>query len=383
MKRPSWISALGILALTASILATSGCSEKKSAAMNAPPDAATGTAPGNNSNGLTKSQPGTAGPGATAQPGQTEGTSPAVPSIPTVAESSKPVGEIAPELQAKTYTLKFKPEAESSVSYETVMKMDSSTKVPEELKQSMGAAPNISTEWKMDTTYKFAKSDGKKVPLTYTIDDVVVKEKEAAKGGPPGIEAAVADGARQMKGKTVKLAVGADGKLVETGKSVDDGAAMALQGFTQVVGLQGIVFPNKPVKVGDTWTSKVEFSKLMSGMGTLPGMKMDPLNAVMKFVRVEGDESDPIAVLEVVMKGKPNITLPGSGGSSPMPSFKMNVEMDGKTIVKIQVNTGLVVSSVGTTKQNMSYGIPNMDKKKAPATITMQQVINVGMTKKD
>lgn len=354
--------------------------------MNAPPDTMTGVQAGPGAEGAAKT-PGTgpATPGASAQPAATPGTTPAIPSIPTVVDFSAPVGEIAPELQTKTFTLAFNPQAGSKAAYETLFKMDASTQMPEEIKKSMGdASTNMSTEWKMDATYNFEKSDGKKFPISYTIDDVVVKEKEAAKGAPPGMEAAVADGAKQMKGKTVKMTVGADGKLIESGKSVDDGAAMAMQGFTQVVGIQGIVFPKKPVKVGDTWSSPVEFSKLMSGMGAMPGMKMDPINAVVKFVRVEGEESDPIAVLEVIMKGNPNISMGGGGsGASAMPAFKMNVSMDSKSIVKIQVSTGLVLSSVGSTTQTMSYDIPSMDKKAAPAKIKMKQVISVGMTKKD
>ncbi|MBL8088539.1 MAG: hypothetical protein JNM85_10785 [Chthonomonas sp.] len=381
------IHKLSLLAAIACGLAIGGCSKGKDAAM--PPAKSGGVtsaapAPGAApSSGVTEAPAGTA-PGAAPSAGVA-----AAPTAPTAPGTAATAGTPAPaEAQAASYDLRLIAEKGDFAKYETAM--DMTMKMPQ-----MGApkgepdkAPDpIKVAYSVVTDYKFlGKSD-----KGYTIESKLVDVKAPASTTPKGgmdMAAMAIDGVKQMKDKPVKMDVSPKGKILKQGSSVDDQASMAIQGMSQAIGFQGILFPDKPVKVGETWNSKLEFSKLMGGMGSmLQGgkMSMDDVPVETKFVRVETLNGRTIGVFEMKMNGKPKMTMSMPGDAKTKSSgmgMSMDMEISGLTTLRVDTKTGMLESSNGTTNMKMLIKMSGMGSQAGgPGGMKMEQAIKVNIKK--
>ncbi len=175
-----------------------------------------------------------------------------------------------------TYTFKFAPKEGEKTSY--VMTMDA------------GASMNMS----MGMTMACEKAEADKFTMVSTFDDI--KMSIGGKEAP----AAATDMMKKMK---VTSVMDGHGKAIST--SVEGAPA-----GTRAPEVSGTVFPDKPVKIGDTW----EGTTKMSGA---------EVKATYKLAKVDGN----IATLEVTMGA-----LPGG------------MTTDGPATTEIDMSTGMLNS---------------------------------------
>jgi len=197
-----------------------------------------------------------------------DGGSTAVDSPGTAAATT---GSTAAPSTGGEYTLKFAPKQGDKVSYEMVI--DASG-----MKMGMGM------------TMACEKVEGEKYTVVSTFDSMTMNGKEA-----PGGDA--------MKKMKVTAVMDSHGKTLSS--TVEGGAPGA-----QAPEVSGTAFPEKPVKVGDTWDGTTK----MSGI---------EVKAHYKLAKVDGNT----ATLETTMEGLPN-----------------GMTTDGPSITEIDMTTGFPTS---------------------------------------
>lgn len=374
-----------LLALCVSALLMAGCGEKRSVAGMPAPASQPGEKPVTKGDSPDSTAPGSIAAEAKPDPAANAGASvqPARPSIPT-EEPPKPS---VPSLQTKSYTIALNMNKGDEVRYQNDMEMNLTMGTMKGMPENQQLPKNMGTKWTYTQKYKVDNATAAAIDLKATIEDVKVEDNSKAKASVMDLSKMMADGMQQMKGKTVSQKIGRDGQLLSAGTDVDAQAAMAMQGFTQAMGFQGVFFPKKPVKVGDTWQNKMEFSKLMAGarsMGPGSSMKMDDIPVTTKFLAVEGDEANPVGVMEVTINSKPHMQMSISGADKAKTSMglTMDMQINGKTVVRVNLKSGLVISSTGSTTAAMNMKFPTAADSKAPAgSMSMTQTVKVAMRK--
>jgi len=144
------------------------------------------------------------------------------------------------------------------------------------------------------------------------------------------------------------------GKVIET--SYDslhrlqriDGTGTGADGM--IGNFQNLSFPDHAIKIGDSWTDKMDIEKMLAAsMGnSVPGMKVDgtiPIKFLLQNVsQVDGKA---LADIQVVMKGDASISANGQS---------MNVHFDGSGNQVIEIATGMIFSTKIVSVNVMSVG---------------------------
>lgn len=121
-------------------------------------------------------------------------------------------------------------------------------------------------------------------------------------------------------------------------------------------GAGSTTFPKKAVKVGDTWTSSLDFGKIMGG--AMPGMKMNgQIPVSYRLVALQGG----VATIAMTAKGAISMDMGGKA---------MRLTMDMRSTSLVEVATGLAKSA--TTTADTMVAFPGMAPMHQRMTMTMK-----------
>ncbi len=154
----------------------------------------------------------------------------------------------------------------------------------------------------------------------------------------------------ESQGKGIKMTyvMDATGKIVSVKTAADKGNAVAAaaqgmaQGMSQQMG--GLNLPNRPIRVGESWTVNLDMGKLMAGSNAR-GMKVKgTMPTTMKLLGVTGG----VARLGMTIKGTMTMTM-------PQQNQKVTTSTSGSGTSTVDVATGLLreMKSTATTITNV------------------------------
>ena len=118
----------------------------------------------------------------------------------------------------------------------------------------------------------------------------------------------------------------------------------------------GLMFPKKPVKVGDTWTNSVDMGAMMAGaMKSSPQAKNTKatgiLNMIFKLNKLDG----AAAGITCTFSGTVNMSTMGAPAKSGAPqAMKMTMKMSGTSNYTVERSTGMVMSAITKTSMDMA-----------------------------
>lgn len=153
------------------------------------------------------------------------------------------------------------------------------------------------------------------------------------------------------------------------GKPTSNSPMGGMGGLAESAGFMGIVFPSGPVKVGSTWTVKVDVAKSLgaTGMGSMMKFKKSsivPVNYKITGITNRGSKKvatvsvSAIADLDMEMTPPPNSTK-GAAAQQPM-SMQMAMNVSGQAVIDTatgilqqQDTTGTMTIAVMGRKQTV------------------------------
>jgi len=122
------------------------------------------------------------------------------------------------------------------------------------------------------------------------------------------------------------------------------GGSAAARGMSagMMQGSQGVSYPKKALKVGDTWTATMDIGKMM---GTaMPGMKASgSIPIVYKLAALKGG----VATITVTMNGSTTMSMGANA---------MKMVMSTRGTMLVDAATGLLKSMTTTTDNDMNLG---------------------------
>ena len=134
----------------------------------------------------------------------------------------------------------------------------------------------------------------------------------------------------KMNGKVVKVDM-------DSTFNVKGGAGGGLESvFSSMAGMQ---FPSHPIKVGETWNSKMDFKKLMSGIlgGAAPNATITgDLPIVMQLESVDQVNGLAVATIKMSLTGDLQVSISGQ---------EIGMHIAGLGNIKLEVATGATVST--------------------------------------
>jgi hypothetical protein len=239
--------------------------------------------------------------------------------------------------------LRFAPPLGASVRYQLVNSLDQN--VP-----GRGTSKVVST---VPMTLKFVSRSGTRTTLESTNGQMKV-DVSGQSGPGRGKEQLEAAGS----GTKFKIVMEATGALVSSqriGKAGNPGQAGA-QGFA--ASTQALAFPNRAVRVGETWKSTFDVAKVMAAAGTtMPGMTISgKMPITTKLVAVKKLNGKTLANLRFSMAGTMNIAMQGQ---------KIATQMNNKGESWVEVGTGVLQELRVTGTSTTSFGGASMVQKVA------------------
>lgn len=159
-------------------------------------------------------------------------------------------------------------------------------------------------------------------------------------------------------GTKFKIVLEATGALVSSqriGKPGDQGQAGA-QGFASST--QAVAFPNRAVRIGESWKSTFDIGKVMEASGTkVPGMSVSGLLPITtKLVAVKKVKGKTLAHLQFTMAGTMNMAVQGQ---------KIGTQMNNKGESWVEVGTGVLQEMRMTGTSTTALGNMSMVQKVA------------------
>lgn len=231
--------------------------------------------------------------------------------------------------------LRFKPPVGKSASYTMTMTMSQSM-------AGMAAPMTITTT--MPMTMRVVSRSGKNTVLETKAGQA--KVSVPANSPMAGMKAAMEKASSNVATKSTVDELGNVKGLDASGTGA--GAAMAKQMSTGMMqGAQGVSFPAKALKVGDTWSANLDMGKMMGGMGG-GGMKMSGnIPITYRLTALSGG----VATIAITMKGAPSMNANGQ-------TIKMNISATGKTVV--EAATGFMRSTGMVSDTAIQFGAQTM-----------------------
>lgn len=167
-----------------------------------------------------------------------------------------------------------------------------------------------------------------------------------------GDEQASAQMKKVMEGKHQTITIDKFGTPKADPKDTSGGMKAIMEGFNnQSV---GVVFPKKPVKVGETWTSSVDLGAAMNKAMTANGGKAGGakgkgmLKTTYKLVKIDGKS----ATITSSISGTMDMDMGGGKAGGPQ-GMKMSMTFSGSGNMNIERATGVPFS----TSMKMNMGI--------------------------
>lgn len=239
--------------------------------------------------------------------------------------------------------LRFKPPVGAHRAYVTTMAMV----------QSMpgGAGPMSFTQ-----TIPMELSVVSRAGNTTTIQTKMGQAKVTAPAGSP-MAAMTSQMAKASSGTVSTTVVDEFGNLKSLG-ATGAGAAMAKGiGNGMMAGAQGVAYPAKALKVGDTWGASLDLGKVMGGM---MGGAMKVNGKIPIVYRLTG-LSGGTATIAVSMKGSTTMNMGAQ-------AIKMTMDTAGT--MRVETATGLLQSMTTTSVTDVQMGA--MGKMRQHMTMTMK-----------
>lgn len=211
---------------------------------------------------------------------------------------------------------------------------------------------NMDMTQQMSTTISAISKTAKGQKVRTRMDDVKIT---APKGSMMGNQASQT--AAQLKGTSYEAIYDSRGRMV-AGSMTGTGAAgrNARQMGGMNFGFLGAEFPAGPVSPGATWSTSVDFAKIMGeavpGMATAAGGSKIPIKY--KLVKVEKRGAKSVAHLNYTMIGSVNMNM--GGGNQEAPAMAMKISMNMKGLILVDVSTGAPISGNSSGTTNVSIG---------------------------
>ena len=173
---------------------------------------------------------------------------------------------------------------------------------------------------------------------------------------------------KELVGKTVSMHFQKDGKLLEAAPNPGGTKAPSLD---QLFGQMEGIFPDHPVRVGESWTKKME----LPIEGAAQKVKADFQNTLESFEKV-GDRNCA-KIKSVLTFSLPEGKLNPPAGENPL-GISVKMEGKGELWQYFDVSEGIVVKTEGTTQttSTQSLTVPATPKEKAQ---TLQSVSTMEM----
>lgn len=229
-----------------------------------------------------------------------------------------------------------------------------------------GMPMNLDMTQKLDTTLKVLSKNTRGHKIQTTVDKATVSApKNSAMAGQ------AAQAGNSMKGASFSAVYDAQGRIVEGSLETKGamGRAMTQMGSMNA-GFMGVEFPARQVSPGETWSTSIDFAKLMAGMGPAANMKANgKIPVKYKFVRLENRGGKSIAHVDYTMIGNVDMAMSGNNPQANGMQIKVGINMKGKLQIDVATGAPLAGSNGGTTSIN--FGGMNMGQK---MTVTFKQL---------
>lgn len=200
-------------------------------------------------------------------------------------------------------------------------------------------------------TIENAMTIERKIGADYLIANKILKASSSSKN--KTMADMIQKQSKQLVGMVVRITYDARGNSKSA--KVDGGNSQSSQMVKAMtasnIGMNGIIFPEKAVRVGDTWKHTLDWNKLLgsltSGMGF--SMKFDkPL--VINYKLTSVDRTAGKAGVLCTIKGDTKATINGSGQSQ-----QFGLSMDMKATMSLDLKSGMILSS--QTKSNLGFSM--------------------------
>lgn len=285
--------------------------------------------------------PSTADPVPGPQPSGGPSATPAPDAPPAVPNNDEQVIKSGSPNAGESYTLRYSPAAGQT--YKVRQDNEMSIEMPDLAAGGKGSKTS-NVKQMVEQTLKFSNLKSGSFDVTTEVTNASATSADA-----DVMVKNMIKGLNEIKGKKVTMSYDNRGRIVG---GLDKAAQAGLQDLATAIGFQSLSFPEKPVKVGDTWESKVDLASALKGINPMFGAAnkgVEPMPVTTKFVSVEGN----IGVFNVKISGAPKLRTDSAASAVSM-SFKMDIN----STVRVDLKTGLMQSSQGTasTKVNMGGG---------------------------
>lgn len=236
---------------------------------------------------------------------------------------------------------------------------------------TMGQSMEVNQDMDMTSSYEVSAAEGDNKKLTVTYDKIAMKQKNAMAGMDMNYDS-------DDKGHSNPM-LSTLGDMLHKPFSMtvtDKGEVVAVDGFDKLMPASGkaimsdsairdmmqqafYIYPQKPVKPGDTWTNSYAMSLQVMKMKTENNFKLVSVNNGVAHVEMNSTIS----------------TAPGTGGPE-MKDVKMELNGTQTGSMDIDINTGMLISS--KLKQQITGNIETQGMK-MPMSISTD--VNVAGTK--
>lgn len=235
----------------------------------------------------------------------------------------------------------------------------------------MGQSMEVNQDMDMTSSYEVSAAEGDNKKLTVTYDKIAMKQKNAMAGMDMNYDSDDKEHSNPMLSTL--------GDMLHKPFSMtvtDKGEVVAVDGFDKLMPASGkaimsdsairdmmqqafYIYPQKPVKPGDTWTNSYAMSLQVMKMKTENNFKLVSVNNGIAHVEMNSTIS----------------TAPGTGGPE-MKDVKMELNGTQTGSMDIDINTGMLISS--KLKQQITGNIETQGMK-MPMSISTD--VNVAGTK--
>lgn len=168
------------------------------------------------------------------------------------------------------------------------------------------------------------------------------------------------DQMKKMMERTITVTMDKYGTPKKDGSGVSPGLQQMMNSLS--TSSSGLMFPKKPVRIGESWSNTIDLGSAMSQMaktqGMMKGMKSGgKMTATFKLTKLDGSN----AYVSASLNGTMNIDLSGmpmpKNQKAPAQGMKMTMTINGTGQYTVERATGMLVNSGMTMKVNTMGGV--------------------------
>lgn len=174
---------------------------------------------------------------------------------------------------------------------------------------------------------------------------------------------------QKLKGTTVEATFTKTGKTLDLTSSATGMSKAMMNSFGSMdVGFMGIMFPGRPVSVGQSWTTSLDIKKMLA---QFPGAEMFKVTKGGKFpvrytlMGIKSIGGKQIATIGTSMSGSTTLsmTMPKGKGASGRQNMNMTMDLRSNGTSQVDAGTGVLRASTSTANVNISVMGMNMQQK--------------------